>query len=256
MRHVLSCSGGKDSVASIILCHEHPERYPLDTVIFVDVMFDRKKGWSASNPIQLDFVKNILKPSVEEWGYEFLILHAEKDYLDVFNHEVKRPVKHPEHEGRTYGFPSALRGMCAVKRDCKEKAIRDFHKEYGDCVAYVGIAADETRRLKNLNDRTVSVLAELGYTEKMAYELCKRHGLLSPVYDLCGSEGKKQWRDGCWCCPFAKDAEHLAVMRLMPDAWDEYVNLGRQTDNLAYPKWNVFSDETLPERDSRLRMLL
>lgn len=252
----MCCSGGKDSVASLILCHEHPDRYPLDTVIFADVMFDRENGWSATNPVQLGFIKEVLKPKAEEWGYEFRILRAGTDYLDVFRHEIKRPLRHPEHEGMTYGFPGALRGMCAVKRDCKEKAVRDFYKEYGDCISYVGIAADETRRLASLKDGKVSVLAELGYTEKMARGLCERYGLLSPVYGLADQGGGRQRRDGCWCCPFAKDAEHLTVMRLMPDAWEKYVDLGRHTEDLAFPKWNVFSSETLPERDRRLRPLL
>lgn len=256
VRHVLSCSGGKDSVATLILCHEYPERYPLDTAVFADIWFDREKRISATNPLQLDFILNVLKPKAEKWGIEFRIIRSEKSYLDVFHHQIERPLKYPEHKGMAYGFPGALRGMCAVKRDCKEKAIRDFRKAYGDCVSYVGIAADETRRLSGLREGTVSVLSELGYTERMAYDLCQRYGLLSPVYGLSGPDGKKQWRDGCWCCPFAKEQEHLLVKRLLPDAWAEYVDLGRDTKGLAFPKWNVFSEETLPERDARLEDIL
>lgn len=38
MTYICSCSGGKDSVATIILAHE--KGYPLDEVIFSEVMFD------------------------------------------------------------------------------------------------------------------------------------------------------------------------------------------------------------------------
>ena len=75
-------SGGKDSTASVILDHIH--RLPPSTIIFSEVMFDKKRGISGELPEHIDFVKNKAKPVFENWGYKVEIVRAEKDYLDIF----------------------------------------------------------------------------------------------------------------------------------------------------------------------------
>lgn len=52
MTYICSCSGGKDSVATIILAHE--KGYPLDEVIFSEVMFD--ENISGELPEHIDFI--------------------------------------------------------------------------------------------------------------------------------------------------------------------------------------------------------
>lgn len=42
MKRYISWSGGKDSTATIILCHELG--IPVDEIIFCEVMFDHSKG--------------------------------------------------------------------------------------------------------------------------------------------------------------------------------------------------------------------
>ena len=63
--------------------------------------------------------------------------------------------------------------------------------------------------------------------------------------------GKPQKRDGCWFCPNAKLCEHRAIKEAYPDAWATYVAL-EDEPNLAYPKWNCYSKETLHDRDRLL----
>ena len=79
--YVASWSGGKDSTASIILCHEHNE--PLDLIIFSEVMFD--KNISGELPEHIDFIHKCIK-TFEEWGYKTEILHSDKTYIDCFHH--------------------------------------------------------------------------------------------------------------------------------------------------------------------------
>ena len=67
MHYSLSWSGGKDSTASIILAHEHQE--PLDSIIFVEVMYDLKNGISGENPNHIKFIREKAKPLFESWGY-------------------------------------------------------------------------------------------------------------------------------------------------------------------------------------------
>ena len=185
MKHIASFSGGKDSAATIILAHEHGD--PLDQIIFVEVMFDQEI--SGELPEHIDFVKNKCIPLFESWDYKVEILHAKKTYMDCFNKVTQRS-KVPERVGRKYGFPMA--GKCVINDRCKVGVIREFFKtqDMDDVVQYIGIAADEPKRLKRIDGtRKVSLLAKYNYTEQMARELCERYDLLSPVYSFTSRGG-------------------------------------------------------------------
>ena len=146
MRYLYSWSGGKDSTAAIILSHIH--NLPPSTVIFSEVMFDKKRGISGELPEHIDFIKNRAIPVFEEWGYTVEILHATKDYLDCF-HQIITKSKNPLRNGRKSGFP--IGGMCTINSRIKIKAIQDYLKNVnGGFVQYVGIAADEPARLTRL----------------------------------------------------------------------------------------------------------
>lgn len=185
MKHIASFSGGKDSAATIILAHEHGD--PLDQIIFAEVMFDQEI--SGELPEHIDFVKNKYIPLFESWGYKVEILHAKKTYMDCFNKVTQRS-KVPERVGRRYGFPMA--GKCLINDRCKVGAIREFFKtqDMDDVVQYIGIAADEPKRLKRIDGtRKVSLLAKYNYTEQMARELCERYDLLSSIYSFTSRGG-------------------------------------------------------------------
>lgn len=61
MKTYLSWSGGKDSSASIILCHE--QGIPLDGVIFSEVMFDLSRNISGENPEHIKWVYETAIPT-------------------------------------------------------------------------------------------------------------------------------------------------------------------------------------------------
>lgn len=197
-KHVVACSGGKDSVATILISLEKKE--PLDEVTWVEVMFDKET--SGEVPEHRDFVCNSLKPFCENNGIKFTVLHSPKTYDDVFHQTFKRG----KNNGKKYGFARA-RG-CFVNRECKLKAFREYKKQQGsNVVFYVGIAADEPKRLKRLNNKKeISLLAKYGLTENDAVELCKKYNLLSPVYEISR-------RNGCWFCPYTKDKELLHFLK-------------------------------------------
>lgn len=214
---MLFCSGGKDSVASLILAKEHGE--PLDAVVFCEVMFD--KNISGEHPLHLDFVMDKLKPYVEkEIGVLFIILRAKKTYLDCFYHIMTKG----KGKGKHAGFP--IPGMCVINRNLKMKPIREFRKAHNIEKEYVGIALDEPERLTRIEGKNkVSLLAKYGYTEAMAKELCKKHGLLSPVYQISK-------RNGCWFCMNCCDAEFLWLLKNKPELFDELVELEQTHSNL------------------------
>lgn len=242
MHYSVAWSGGKDSTASIILAHEHNE--PIDTIVFVEVMYDIKRNISGENPEHIKFIREVAKPLFESWGYPVHILRADRDYLGFFNKIMTNPRKYMDRKGKKFGFP--VYGMCGVKRDLKLKPMNDFYKQFGnDLVQYVGICSDEPKRLESLRKQSnkISLLEKYGYTEEMARQKCIEYGLLSPCY-------KYSKRGGCWFCPNAKLAEHREIKKLYPDTWKEFVSL-EDEPNIANDKWNVYG-KTLKEIDEEL----
>lgn len=181
MRYIASCSGGKDSVATVILAHEHGE--PLDDIVFAEVMFSQ--NISGELPEHIDFIKNKLFPTFEEWGYKTHIVHSGETYVDWWFHQVKNPRKgNEERKGKLMGW--AMRGGCVMNSHGKVNAVHKFAKEQKEPFEqYVGIAIDESVRLERAEGKgQISLLAKYGYTEQMAYDLCEKYGLLSPSYSF------------------------------------------------------------------------
>ena len=218
-KHVVACSGGKDSVATILTALKHNE--PLDEVTWVEVMFDEET--SGEVPEHRNFVYCSLKPFCEKNGIRFTILHSPKTYDDVFHQTFKRG----KNNGKKYGFARA-RG-CFVNRECKLKAFKEYKRlQDSNIVFYVGIAADEEKRLKRLNNKTeISLLAKYGITEKDALDLCKKHNLLSPVYEISR-------RNGCWFCPYTKDKELLHFLKNNGNIFDKLIEWEKEENLSCY----------------------
>lgn len=120
--------------------------------------------------------------------------------------------------------------MCIVNRECKLKPIKRYYKQWRenyDIVQYIGIAADESLRLARLGDGKVSLLAKYGYTEQMAYDLCKSRDLLSPIYET-------RSRGGCFFCPNAKIREFAHLRKHHPELWEELRALSKTPNLCSY----------------------
>lgn len=210
MRYIASCSGGKDSVATLILAKIHGE--PLDQVVYAEIMFSRTL--SAEQPEHRDFVYNKLKPWVEtELGVPFTIVHGPKTAIELFNTPVVRGPK----KGTIRSFPPP--GRCYINRDCKQRPmIRYWQNVDGkDVTQYIGYAADEKSRLARLDKlegaKKISLLAKYGLTEADAKKLCMEYDLLSPIYEFTS-------RNGCWFCPNCRDSEWRHLIENHPDLFE------------------------------------
>lgn len=216
MKYIASCSGGKDSVATLLLAKEHGE--PLDEVVYCEVMFDSET--SGEQPEHRDFIYQKLMPFVEEvLRVPFVVLHAKKTYVDVFTHTI---TKGP-NAGLAYGF--AYPRMCAVNRDCKLPAISKYWKANAeDVTQYVGIAYDEQDRLMRMHGTNmVSLLDKYRVTEAQAARMCRDAGLYSPCYEYSD-------RNGCWFCPNCKYDEWAHLIFEHEALFDKLVEL-----ETAYP---------------------
>ena len=221
-KYLCSCSGGKDSCAQVILAHLHDE--PLDEIIFSEVMFS--ENVSGEYPEHMDFIHNTCIPLFTSWGYPFKILRSDKTYLDCFLHRVYR-TKHIDRIGKHSGFPMA--GRCNINRECKVKPINQYlaGMHPSGYVQYIGIAVDEPERLARLRCNQISLLEKYNLTEQNAYDLCKKYGLLSPLYQFAK-------RGGCWFCPNATMQELRYLYDKHPDFFRTLLKLEETPDLLGY----------------------
>ena len=208
-KHIASCSFGKDSVATVLLAIEHGE--PLDEVVYCEVMFDDEV--SGEIPEHIDFIREKAIPAFEKHGIKTVVLRSDWTYVKHFNAVITRG----RCAGMIRGFP--LCGICSICRDCKLPPIRQYIREQPDDTRqYIGIAKDEQERLVRLDGKRISLLDKYGYTENDALELCKRHGLLSPIYEFTN-------RGGCWFCPNAKEKELRHLYDHHKDLWTRMLEL-------------------------------
>lgn len=238
-KHILCISGGKDSTATAILALEHGE--PIDMAVYCEVMFD--ENISGEVPEHRDFMYHTIIPWLEDNGIKVSVIRG-GNYLKSFFHVIQNS-KTPERNGKYRSYP--LGGMCVINRDCKINPMHQFYKKNGlqNAVQYVGIAIDEPERLARLDGvNKVSLLAKYGYTEAMAADLCKKHGLYSPVYAFSD-------RNGCWFCPNCKMKEFAEFKRRHPDLWQRLLDLGK-TENLVY--YGFKYGKTIEEVDQEISM--
>ena len=180
LKHIASCSFGKDSLATILLALEHGE--PLDEAVYCEVMFD--KTVSGEVPEHRAFIYDTAIPLLEQMGLKIRVLRAEKTYVDLFTGQITRGPK----KGMRRAFP--ICGKCYVQRDCKIRPIRQYQRALpSDTVQYIGIAHDEQERLLRLTGQQVSLLEKYRFTEEDAKQLCRKAGLLSPVYEFTDRGG-------------------------------------------------------------------
>lgn len=220
MKYIAACSGGKDSVATILLALEHGE--PLDEVVYYEVMFSPEI--SGEVPEHRDFVVNVLRPYVEDIaGIKFVHLKSKHTYSELF----QRPVTRGKNVGKIRGYPYP--GGCYVNRDCKLPPIKEYLRETGDeYTQYIGIAADETDRLLRLRGTNrVSLLEKYGVAGSEARQLCEKFRLLSPTYNWCK-------RNGCWFCPYCSRREWAHLVIDHPILWEKLKELDGLPDKSRY----------------------
>ena len=101
MKHVASCSFGKDSLATILLALERGE--PLDEAVYCEVMFD--KEISGEVPEHRDFIYTTAIPALERRGVKVTVLRSETTYVDLFTGKITRGPK----KGLLRSFPICRR---------------------------------------------------------------------------------------------------------------------------------------------------
>ncbi len=162
MRYIASLSGGKDSVAMVLLLLER--KMPLDEVIFFDTGWEFEAIYNVINKVE-----NILK----ENNVKLTRLYPSKsfEYL-AFDHNINH---RDGTKSKGYGWCG---NSCRWGTTYKKLSIDKYYKSIDDDITeYIGIAYDEPQRIKE-GTKTIKVypLYDNKMTEKDCLNYCYNNG--------------------------------------------------------------------------------
>lgn len=199
-------SGGKDSTCSVLL---HLEQGDTVKAVCYIPMFTENIPLITKK--HYEFIMNTAD-RLREMGAEVYIVKG-MTYWDFVVHTISKA----DNKGKIFGFPTAVTGMCEFKNYSKVKALKKCDVGYYD-YEDIGIAYDETKRHKQLNDKKRSILCEKKITEKEAKIEVAIKDMLSPHYE-------NDTRDGCALCPNAPKKRRLQWFKDHPEAIQLVISL-------------------------------
>ena len=215
--HIWDCSFGKDSMAMIQLGYE--KNYPIDEVCYVKMMYDYEI--SAEYPEHWRFIQETGIPYIEDkLGLKFTEL-TPLTFKDLFFKVFQKGT----YAGNHYGFPQRHCVKCNSELKVKvlKKHITEIKKSGKIPQEYVGIAADETKRvLKNKKYGLRTPLADWGITEREARRICETHGILSPIYHNIEFN-----RIGCFFCPNCTIPQLKYLWKTSPQLMEDLAKLDK-----------------------------
>jgi len=207
MKNIASFSGGKDSTAMVLRLIE--EDWPLDEIVFFDT------GWEFPQMHEhIDRFEQYI-------GRPITRLHPREsfDYKMWIKPIVRRKKSCPMH-GKVYrcgnGWPSFF------SRWCTREKVDVIDRYCGDALQYVGIAADETKRLKMRN----YPLVKWGMTEADCLQLCLDKG-----FDWGGLYNHFD-RVSCFCCPLKRLDDCRTLRKYYPPLWGRMIEMGDNVRSL------------------------
>lgn len=194
----VSLSGGKDSTAMLLMMLERGEQ--IDEVIFFDTGKEFPEMYEHIDRLETDT------------GLRFTRLGMDFDWL-MFDKPIKS-----KYGGSGYGWPRANARWCTA---CKQATIESVLRYRADVVSCVGIAADETHRVRDKR----YPLVELGVTESDALSYCYERGY------TWGGLYEHFHRVSCWCCPLKSLDECRALRKFHPELWSELMQMDERARN-------------------------
>lgn len=190
--HVVNFSGGKDSTA--MLLHMVELDMPIDEIIFCDTTAEFPQMYEHVDKVEAYIGRPITRLR-REHSWEYMLLH------------------HVKKNGTVgYSFPDFRNRWCTAyfKRDHIKSYLKDIRKTHS-VIHYIGIAADEPKRIKEHR----YPLVEWGWSEADCLDYCKSKGFdWGGLYDVFT-------RLSCWCCPLKRLEELEALRKHFPELWDK-----------------------------------
>lgn len=235
MKHIASCSCGKDSLAMVYkLIDEH---YPLDEIVFYDT------------GMEFDSIYN---------NWEKLKSYAQLHNIKCVTLKPKCPFlytmfEHP-HTSRKDGVTRYGYSWCGGKCrwGTREKLVAiDKYCEKENAFCYVGIAYDETQRLmKERKSYKLFPLSDWKMTEQDCLKYCRSKGI--SWIEKCTSLAEIEFyidlynildRVSCWCCANKNLWELYNYWKYLPDYWNRLKELQSKTSRPFNSRYSIFDLE-------------
>jgi len=204
--HIVSLSGGKDSTAMLLRMLE--EKMPVDIILFCDTGLEFEAMYKHIDKLE----KYIQKPIVR-----LKAPHSFEYYFYTYSPKRKNP-KLEGKSGLSWAGPRNRWCTSVLKTRIINSYLRELSKEYTLC-QYIGIAADEKHRVKDLN----YPLVEWNMTEADCLAYCKARGFdWDGLYEIFN-------RVSCWCCPLQSLDELRKLRKHFPDLWEKLRYMDKNT---------------------------
>lgn len=216
-----SVSGGKDSLYMLKLILHNLDKYPLTGVIHFELEID------------YPFIKNVINYMESECvkhGIRFIRIKPKDSYWDLYK----------KHGNR---LPSPKIRWCNAeyKLSCK-KQFTEFQRSMGyETYYYIGLCADETKRLNRKTPVDIYPLADENITEETILEWAKTQPIFDNYYKI-------NRRCGCMFCPMLTRKEIAYMAITYPEHYNKFIDLIRETEqnnngkaflDARNPKYNV-----------------
>ncbi|MGN0178140.1 MAG: phosphoadenosine phosphosulfate reductase family protein [Monoglobaceae bacterium] len=197
-KYILCLSGGKDSTAMLLRLLE--EKCPIDLILFCDTGLEFPEMYKHLDRLETYIGRTITRlKAPHDFEYYFL------DYTP----KRKNPAL-LRYQGLSWAGPRNRWCTGILKARIIAAYLKKL-KENCTLVEYVGIAADELKRIK---DKTYPLI-EWGMTEKDCLNYCYSKG-----FDW-GGLYKIFSRVSCWCCPLQSLAELRKLYHHFPQLWKQ-----------------------------------
>lgn len=209
---------------------------PIDYIVFADTGKDF--------PQMANHLKNLavfLKTRYPD-APPITTLKSEKSFDYFMFEHVKTRGKNKGKRG--YGWATMMIRWCTS--ELKTRVINKFIATIdGECIQFIGIAADEPKRLRDLPNIRYP-LAEWGITEPDALQYCYSLG-----FDWDGLYEHFD-RASCWCCPLKNLRELKALWKYYPDLWVQLKDMDGRAYNRFRADYSVSDLEKKFEREERI----
>lgn len=213
--HAVSLSGGKDSTAMLLLMLE--KDMPIDAVLTADTGMEFPEMYAHLARLdRLLYEKRGMHITTlrHPQGFAWLMFEQPKQRKNCIEKREKAGVSLYGN-----GWPGMRVRWCTgqLKTRLVHKEINRL-KQRRPVLQYIGIAADEPKRMKG----EIYPLVEWGITEQDALQICYDRGFdwdgLYEIYHRCS----------CWCCPFQRIGELRKLRTHHPELWERLRDMDRR----------------------------
>lgn len=163
------------------------------------------------------FLPENVNPGGGHWipDYQRELVHEQSQTTSDADGHIRSEAGARSSNLHIYGWPYQQGAWCNSRLKYKAfSATRHGRGASTNTVQYLGIAAEETERIKrHTKPGYMLPLVEAGWNEAYCRQLCEENGLLSPIYTTAT-------RGGCWFC-HNQGVDQLRFLRkTYPEYWE------------------------------------